>query len=76
MKNKKVTQFRPGVSGPRYSTRHDGREWTSADDQLLKKLVKANTPIQMIGLKLGRSLGSVRYHVKRDRLTLKSLPRE
>jgi hypothetical protein len=61
---KKVTQSGPVVSGPLYSNRPDGREWTSVDDQLLKKLLKANTPVQMIGLKLGlklgRSLGSVR----------------
>jgi hypothetical protein len=76
MKTKRMDKSGTVVSGPHYSTRHDGREWTSADDQLLKKLLKANTPIQTIGMKLGRSLGSVRYHVKRDRLTMKSIPRD
>jgi hypothetical protein len=76
MKTKKATKSQAVIRGPHYSTRHDGREWTGADDQLLKKLLKANTPVQMIGLKLGRSLGSVRYHVKREQLSLKSVPRE
>jgi hypothetical protein len=80
MKKKKLTQSGSVMSGPPCSTRPDGREWTGVDDQLLKKLLKANTPIQMIGLKLGlklgRSLGPVHYRPKRDRLTLKSLPRE
>jgi hypothetical protein len=61
--------------GPHFSTRHDGREWKSADSKLLIRLLKESTPIQMIGLKLGRSIGSVRYHVRREQLSMKRISR-
>lgn len=42
-----------------WSTRNAGTEWTSEQDQLLKKLAKQDTPTPVIGFKIGRTPGAI-----------------
>lgn len=42
--------------------KNSGKPWTSADDRLLRQLVKENTPTRVMGLKLDRSPGAVQQH--------------
>jgi hypothetical protein len=41
------------------STRNSGKEWTKSDESSLKQLSKQNTPTRVIGLKFGRTPGSI-----------------
>lgn len=41
------------------STRNTGKSWTAADEQLLRKLARENTPTRVIGVKLGRTEAAV-----------------
>jgi hypothetical protein len=36
--------------------------WTTGDDQLLKKLVRENTPTRVMGIKLERTPAAVQQH--------------
>ncbi len=36
--------------------------WTKGDDQLLKKLVRGNTPTRVMGIKLERTPAAVQQH--------------
>lgn len=42
------------------STRNTGKPWKPSDVQLLKQLVRQNTPTRVIGVKLGRTEDAVR----------------
>jgi len=53
------------------SERNQGSPWSSQDSRELKRLIRENTPTRVIGLKLGRTVGSVRYHVRKEGLSLK-----
>jgi len=53
------------------SERNQGMPWTAADSKELRQLIRENTPTRVIGLKLGRSVGSVTYHVRKEGLSLK-----
>ena len=59
---------------PKY-TRNTGKEWTKADVRQLKELAKENTPTRVIGLKLGRTEGSVRTKAANEKVSLKPLNR-
>jgi hypothetical protein len=53
------------------STRNSGKPWTAADVKELKDLAKHNTPTRIIGLKLGRTEGSVRSKASEKDISLK-----
>jgi len=36
--------------------------WTRTDDQLLKKLIRENTPTRVMGIKLARTPAAVQQH--------------
>jgi hypothetical protein len=55
---------------PKY-TRNTGKEWLGKDVTELKKLAKQNTPTRVIGLKLGRTEGSVRSKASSKGISLK-----
>jgi len=55
---------------PKY-TRNTGKEWTAEDVKQLKQLARENTPTRIIGLKLGRTAGSVRTKASEKRVSLK-----
>jgi hypothetical protein len=46
--------------GATKSTRHHQEDWSAANERELKRLIKENTPTRVIGLKLGRTVASVR----------------
>jgi hypothetical protein len=39
-----------------------GKQWTSAQDKQLKKLIKENTPTRVMGIKLERTPEAVQQH--------------
>jgi hypothetical protein len=39
-----------------------GKQWTSAQDKQLKKLIKENTPTRVMGIKLERTPEAVEQH--------------
>jgi hypothetical protein len=39
-----------------------GKQWTRADDQQLRKLIRENTPTRVMGLTLGRTPEAVQQH--------------
>ncbi len=41
------------------STRNSGKQWSRSDVASLQKLTKGNTPTRVIGLKLGRTAGTI-----------------
>lgn len=41
------------------SNRNTGKAWTLADEQMLRKLARENTPTRIIGLKLGRTEAAI-----------------
>jgi hypothetical protein len=45
--------------------------WTQAQLQQLRKLANENTPTRVIGLKLGRTEGSIRYKAASEGISLK-----
>ena len=55
---------------PKY-TRNTGKEWTPKEVSELKELAKQNTPTRVIGLKLGRTEGSVRTKAANEKVSLK-----
>jgi hypothetical protein len=55
---------------PKY-TRNTGKEWTDGEVKELKELAKQNTPTRVIGLKLGRTEGSVRTKASEKKVSLK-----
>jgi hypothetical protein len=67
------------VSSPEDDERNDmaktpknqGKEWTPADNQQLRKLIKENTPTRVAGLKLDRSPGAVQQHANDLGLSMK-----
>lgn len=59
---------------PKY-TRNTGKEWTKDDVRQLKELAKDNTPTRVIGLKLGRTEGSVRTKAANEKVSLKPFNR-
>ncbi len=52
------------------SNRNSGKEWTSQDVSNLRSLAKGNTPTRVIGLKLGRTEGSVYTKASEKGITL------
>jgi DNA-binding NarL/FixJ family response regulator len=48
-----------------------GKAWTPAQNQQLRSLAKGNTPTRVIGLKLGRSEGSVQSQASKIGQSLK-----
>ena len=55
---------------PKY-TRNTGKEWTKKDESQLRELAKENTPTRVIGLKLGRTVNSVRSKASSKNISLK-----
>lgn len=55
---------------PKY-TRNTGKEWKAADVKQLRELAKENTPTRVIGLKLGRTVSSVRSKASSKNISLK-----
>jgi hypothetical protein len=55
---------------PKY-TRNTGKEWTGKDVRQLRELAKENTPTRVIGLKLGRTVDSVRSKASSKSISLK-----
>ena len=52
-------------------TRNSGKDWTAKDISNLRVLAKENTPTRVIGLKLGRTEGSVRTKAAKNNISLK-----
>lgn len=44
------------------SPKYNGKTWTKADNQQLKKLADGNTPTRIIAMKMGRTPGAVQSH--------------
>ena len=55
---------------PKIPKNHE-KPWTRSDDALLRKLVRENTPTRVMGLKLDRTVASVRSHAQREHVSLK-----
>lgn len=53
------------------STKNSGKSWSSDDVKQLKELAKGNTPTRVIGLKLGRTEGSIRSKASEESVSLK-----
>lgn len=51
--------------------RNKGKDWSKSDVSSLKSLAKANTPTRVIGLKLGRTEGSVYNKASSEGVSLK-----
>ena len=51
------------------------KPWTLEEVLQLRKLVKQNTPAQVIARKLGRSLSAVYVKASRERISLRLVPR-
>jgi hypothetical protein len=52
-------------------TRNIGKTWTKEDVSQLRELAKENTPIRIIGIKLGRSPNGVRAKASEKRISLR-----
>ena len=52
-------------------TRNIGKTWTKEDVSQLRELVKENTPIRIIGIKLGRSPNGVRAKASEKGISLR-----
>lgn len=50
--------------------KNHGKTWTSEDLQKLKDLANGNTPTGIIGLKLGRSVDSIRNRANQENISL------
>lgn len=48
-----------------------GKPWTSSADKQFKELAKGNTPTRVMGLKLGRTEGSIYGHASELGVSLK-----
>lgn len=51
--------------------KNSGKAWTPAQNQQLKSLAEGNTPTRVMGLKLGRTPGSVQSQASRLGISLK-----
>lgn len=51
--------------------RNSGKSWTKSDVSQLRSLARENTPTRVIGLKLGRTEGSVRTKASESNVSLK-----
>lgn len=51
--------------------RNKGKAWSKGDVSELKKLAKENTPTRVIGLKLGRTEGSIYSKASAEDVSLK-----
>ena len=47
-----------------------GKKWTNDDVKKLEELAKGNTPTGIIGLKLGRTLDSIRGKANQENISL------
>ena len=52
-------------------TRNIGKTWTKEDLSQLRELAKENTPIRIIGIKLGRSPNGVRAKASEKGISLR-----
>ncbi len=52
------------------STRNTGKTWTKSDVNQLKTLAKGDTPTRVIGLKLGRTPGSIYTKASEEGISL------
>ncbi len=59
---------------PKY-IRNTGKEWTEGDVKQLRDLARQNTPTRVIGLKLGRTVSSVRTKAANEGVSLKPVNR-
>jgi hypothetical protein len=59
---------------PKY-TRNTGKSWTQKDVSQLRSLARQNTPTRVIGLKLGRTVSSVRTKASNEGVSLKPVNR-
>jgi hypothetical protein len=48
----------------KYNDRNSGKDWTRADDVLLKSLITNKTPVRVVALKLARTENAVRSRVR------------
>lgn len=48
-----------------------GNEWTTADVKQLRTLADQNTPTRVIGIKMGRTLGSIYTRASEEDIPLK-----
>jgi hypothetical protein len=55
--------------------RNSGKEWSSKEVSNLRSLAHQNTPTRVIGLKLGRTEGSVRTKASDENISLKPVNR-
>ncbi len=53
------------------STRNTGKPWTPRDVGELRQLARENTPTRVIGLKLGRTAGSVYQRASQEQISLR-----
>ena len=53
------------------STRNTGKPWSADEIRTLRKLVRANTPTRVIGLKLGRTEDAVKSKAASQGISLK-----
>ena len=51
--------------------RNSGKAWTPSQVKQLKSLAKKNTPTRVIGLKLGRTPGSIYSKASENNISLK-----
>jgi hypothetical protein len=51
--------------------RNSGKSWNSSEVSQLRTLARENTPTRVIGLKLGRTEGSVRTKASEKSISLK-----
>jgi len=66
----KRAKARAAGKTPKY-VRNTSKPWGKEDVRELKQLIKENTPTRVIGLKLGRTVASVRDMVQEQGLSLK-----
>lgn len=52
------------------STRNTGKPWSQKDIEQLKALAAGNTPTGIIGLKLGRTKGSIQAKAGQEGISL------
>jgi predicted alpha/beta hydrolase len=63
-----------GRKGPRKAhprTRNNYNRWTASDVRALRQLAKQNTPMRVIGQKLGRTAISIRGKAQREGISLR-----
>jgi hypothetical protein len=53
------------------STRNIGKNWTKQDVSQLRELAKENTPLRIIGIKLGRSPYAIRTKASEKGISLR-----